>query len=89
MGRFYAWIAANGGDQSRARTLIDLVAVRSPWDFLVCCHAKARIAGWPVAELHARAVEWREEIRLATVRGGEGRTVDMASALDAEVARWL
>ncbi len=85
----YAWIALVTGDQARAESLIDFVTPRFPWDFLVCCHAKARIARWPDDEFHARATQWHDDLSTALVRGGEARMHEMASALDTEIARWL
>jgi predicted ATPase/class 3 adenylate cyclase len=84
----YAWIAHALGDNAHAETLIDLVTSRSPWDFAICCHAKARIAGWAESDFHQRAAAWRDDRRDAVVEGGVDRLRHMATVLDEEARKW-
>jgi hypothetical protein len=84
----YAWIAHALGDDAHAETLIDLVTARSPWDFLICCHAQSHIAAWPAAEFHHQSAAWREDRRDAVVAGGADRLRQMATVLDEETRKW-
>ena len=81
-----AWARHLTGDASRAEHLIDHTVKRMPQDYLLTCHIKSIIDGWPLEEFHERSMAWHDNHSTA------GNIVDridsMPALLAEEVSFW-